>query len=140
MSSPQCLKDLLIQDEGLKLKPYTDTVGKITLGVGRNLSDVGISFDEAMMLLRNDIAKARSAAQTFSWFNNLNPVRQDVIISLIFNMGLGGFSEFKNVIAALYDGKNATASEAMLDSKWAKQVGDRAVRLSHMMMLGMYPP
>lgn len=49
------LKDMLIRHEGLKLKPYRDTVGKLTIGAGRNLNDLGISEREAMFLLDNDI-------------------------------------------------------------------------------------
>lgn len=139
MSSPQCLHDLLIQDEGLKLKPYLDTQGKTTVGVGRNITDVGISFDEAMVLLDSDIRRARQAAQILPWFSNLNSVRQDVVLNMIFNMGLGGFLEFKSMIAALANEKFGIAATEMLNSHWAGQVGDRAKRLAQMMTLGVYP-
>lgn len=139
MGSPQCLHDLLIQDEGLKLKSYVDTEGKTTVGVGRNITDVGISFDEAMVLLDSDIRRARQAAQTLPWFSQLNAARQDVVLNMIFNLGLGGFLEFKSMTAALSEGKYAVAAEEMLSSHWASQVGDRAKRLAQMMTLGIYP-
>lgn len=133
------LKELLIRHEGIRNKPYRDTMGKLTIGVGRNLDDVGISPLEINFLLENDILKAQSqAAAAFHWFNYLTGARRDVIISMIFNLGVNRFKDFKKMIAALEKGQYATASEEMLKSKWASQVGDRAVELSEMMKLGTY--
>jgi lysozyme len=133
------LKGLLIKHEGLKLKPYYDTVGKLTIGVGRNLDDVGISEHEAMVMLENDIGIAESKAdQVFPWFRKLNPARKDVIISMIFNLGLSGFINFKKMIKSLEQLDYNQASIEMIDSLWAKQVGNRAVELSNMMKTGFY--
>ena len=55
METVKRLKDMLIRHEGLKLKPYLCTAGKLTIGVGRNIQDRGITYQEAMMLLENDI-------------------------------------------------------------------------------------
>ena len=63
--------DLLVEQikkhEGLELKPYTDTVGKTTIGIGRNLDDVGITEREAEFLLMNDIGRANDEAKKFDW-------------------------------------------------------------------------
>ena len=73
------LHEMLIRHEGLRLKPYRDTVGKLTVGVGRNLDDVGITREEALMLLNNDIAEVRrEVKRAFPWFTRLNLVRQNV--------------------------------------------------------------
>lgn len=126
----------LERDEGVRLKPYLDTVGKTTIGVGRNLTDVGISQDECDGLLQNDIA--RTAAwldRNLSWWAGLDPVRQRVMISMAFNMG-GSLLSFVNTLAAIQSGDYAAASAGMLSSKWATQVGARAQRLAQMMLTG----
>lgn len=135
----QRLRNLLIYHEGLKQKPYRDTVNKLTIGVGRNLEDVGISIDEAMILLDNDIQRCREqAVQSFPWFKDLDQVRQDVVLSMIFNLGIGGFSNFKKTINMISLKNFSEASEEMLKSHWARQVGNRALILSRMMRTGKY--
>ncbi len=127
------LKKLIIKHEGFKTKPYVDTVGKITIGVGRNLEDVGLSRREVMMLLENDIYRCEKEANTFPWFKSLPLAKQDAIISMLFNMGLTRFMGFKKMIAALEAGDYHQAASEMLDSKWAQQVGHRAVELAVLM-------
>lgn len=132
------LEELLVRHEGLRLKPYTDTVGKVTIGVGRNLDDVGISKDEALLLLQSDIERVVIQANAnFPWYPKLDNVRKDVILSMLFNMGLSRFSGFKNTIGLIASGKYQQASEEMLKSTWAKQVGQRSIELSHMMATGV---
>lgn len=127
------LTELLIRDEGLRLKPYKDTVGKTTIGIGRNLDDVGISQDEAEYLLASDIAKAEAEALKYPWFIDLSAARQKVVLSMIFNLGPKGFAGFKNTITDIAAGDYGSAASRMLQSKWATQVGNRAVRLAQAM-------
>lgn len=127
------LRDLLIRHEGLRLKPYRDTVGKLTIGVGRNLYDIGISKDEAMLMLSHDIERCEREAGTFPWFSGLTQMRKYVILSMIFNLGFPKFLTFKNLIHALSGGAWDEAANEMLRSKWAEQVGKRAEELAHMM-------
>lgn len=129
---------MLIRHEGLRLRPYKDSVGKLTIGVGRNLDDKGISEPEAMLLLSNDIGAALADAKTLVWFNKLDSVRQDVIVNMIFNLGLPRFVGFKNTLRAIEMANWEEAVVQMLDSKWAKQVGKRAEDLAFMMMTGSY--
>ena len=129
------LMDELIRDEGLRLKVYLDSEGIETIGVGRNLQK-GITRDEAMFLLNNDIRFAIQEAMTFPWYEKLTEQRKRVIVNMIFNLGLTRFSGFKNTIRYLEMGDYEAASEEMLDSKWARQVGVRATRLSDMMRNG----
>lgn len=125
------LEDQLVRDEGLRLKLYQDTVGKWTIGVGRNLSDVGISRDEAMVLLTNDIAEATKSLETqLPWAVALDEARLGVLLNMTFNMGIGGLLHFKNFLAAVRRGDWAEARNQMLDSVWAEQVGPRAQRLA----------
>lgn len=127
----------LMRDEGVKLKPYRDTVGKLTIGVGRNLDDVGISESEATVLLAGDIDRTASALDdAIPWWRSLDEVRQRVLLNMAFNMGVRSLLGFKNTLTAIQAGKYEDASAEMLSSKWAQQVGQRAQRLALMMRKG----
>ena len=131
------LKQELIEDEGLSLKPYKCTAGKLTIGVGRNFDDVGISNDEAMLLLDHDIQSVeRDAMSNFAWYHSLNETRKRVVLNMIFNLGITRFKNFKNMISYLAVGRFDKASEEMLDSRWRHQVGNRALRLARRMANG----
>lgn len=135
-------KDKLIASiqlgEGLRLKPYVDSVGKITIGYGRNLTDKGISTDEADALLNNDIMVAFCEAEDEPWWPNVinNDARSRALVEMIFNMGLGRFHGFVNAIACLMNNDFTGAAANFMDSLWAKQVHDRAVRLTQMIATG----
>lgn len=129
---------MLVRHEAMKLKPYRDTQGKLTIGVGRNLDDVGISKEEAERMLDADISRAVGYAGAFSWYRNLNEPRRDVILSMIFNMGPTRFREFKKMHQALMLGRFEIAAAEMLSSVWATQVGSRARELAEMMRTGSY--
>ncbi len=134
------IKDLraqLVKHEGLRLKPYKDTVGKWTIGVGRNLSDVGISEAEASYLLDNDIRKAVDDASTLvENFETLNDTRQHVLIDMAFNLGRSRLSRFRLMLAAVEAGDFKQAADEMVNSRWYLQVGPRSARLELMMRTG----
>jgi lysozyme len=131
------LKAQLVRHEGLRLRPYRCTAGKLTIGVGRNLEDRGISEDEARVLLENDVAQVESElAKALPWFVRLDEVRQRVLINMGFNLGVPGLLAFKQTLAAVERGDYTAASDRMLDSKWARQVGARATELAAMMKEG----
>jgi len=124
--------------EGLRLKPYIDTVGKTTIGYGRNLDDVGISKSEAMLLLKTDLKVAYEAVRLAIYgFDTLSEMRQAVLIDMMFNLGSPRFKQFKKMIQALEDNDYSRASFEMLDSKWAVQVGNRANYLAEKMKQGI---
>jgi len=126
----------LDRDEGLRLKPYVDSVGKITIGRGRNLTDRGISVVEAEFLFQHDLIGAITDARRFPWFDTLHPVRQAVVVNMLFNLGASRFRPFVKLIAALDRGDYDQAAAEMLDSKWAADVGTRAHRLAREMRTG----
>ena len=137
MMDRSALRKQLLRHEGLKLKPYRDTLGKLTIGCGRNLTDRGITINEAMTLLEHDIDQALSEATGhFAWFADLDEVRQRVIVDMIFNLGVGRFSEFQETIRAIQRHDWQTAALELLKSDWATQVGSRATRLATMMQTG----
>lgn len=127
----------LIRDEGIRLRPYRDSVGKLTIGIGRNLDDVGISSDEAMYLCRNDVAAALADLdKALPWWRELDEVRQRALANMAFNLGIVRLLGFRNTLAALRAGRYADAADGMLASKWAGQVGPRAARLAAMIRTG----
>lgn len=133
------LTDMLVDHEGMRRKPYRCTAGKLTIGVGRNLDDRGISPDEAMYMLANDIRDSRrELSAAFSWFDKLDEVRQAVLIDMCVNLGLSRLQGFRNTLALIGVGKYEAAAQEMLNSKWAEQVGRRAQRLSRMMATGRW--
>ena len=127
-------KTTLIADEGLQLKPYKDTEGKLTIGVGRNLDDRGLSSAEVMFLLENDIKDAVGGAYGLVInFDSLSDNRKIVLVSMVFQMGKTGVSKFRNMLRAINIEDFDMAAREMLDSLWAKQTPNRAKRLSEMM-------
>jgi lysozyme len=128
----------LMEHEGVRYLPYYDTVGKLTIGVGRNLTDVGISKDEAQYLLATDINKVIvQLDELLPWWRDLDEVRQRVLADMAFNMGIHGLLEFTTTLGMVKVGEYADAADQMLRSKWARQVGKRARRLSRMMETGL---
>jgi lysozyme len=133
------LRAQLREHEGVRLMPYTDTVGKTTIGVGRNLSDNGISQATCDQMLDEDIGHALEDLQTFAWFAELDEVRQRVLIDMVFNIGLTRLRGFTRMLTAVESGDYDEAATQMLDSRWAAQVVQRAARLAGMMRTGCAP-
>ena len=132
------IKEQLVRHEGLRLKPYRCTAGKLTIGIGRNLDDCGISQTEAYALLENDIQNCEKHLldEIPEIYNGLDEVRKSVLLNLCFNLGIGGLLGFNNTLAYIAAGDWERAANGMLASKWAKQVGRRAIELSEMMRKG----
>jgi len=132
-------KALLRLHEGVRPMPYTDTVGKLTIGVGRNLTDRGLLPSEIEFLLDNDMHLVTMQCMTFPWFEALDEVRQAVILDMAFNMGMTVLRTFTNTLNLIAAGDYHGAAGNMLKSKWATQVGPRATQLSNMMATGAWP-
>lgn len=127
----QRLAEDLLRDEGLRLNPYRCTAGRLTIGVGRNLDDRGISESEALLLLDNDIKDCwGQLAVAQPWVLAAPEAVQEVLANMCFNLGLAGLLGFRQTLALLQAGRFAEAAAAMLRSKWAAQVGARAERLA----------
>lgn len=127
------------QSEGLKLQPYRDSLGFLTIGFGRLIDPAkggGISPDEAEYLLANDLKRAERQCESLPAYLDLSPVRQAVLIELCFNMGLDGLQKFKRMFGALVQQDYEHAASEMMASKWSGQVGARAVRLARQMQTG----
>ena len=113
----------------------------ITVGVGRNIDEdggLGLSDDEIDYLLANDIKRCKQELVALSWFVDLDEVRQDALINLCFNLGLTRLLGFRNAMAAMAEGDYEKAADEFLDSRWATQVGQRAIEVTNMIRSGSY--
>jgi len=148
---------MVAKHEGIVLEPYRDSLGISTIGIGRNLEDRGITDgeldyigktmeevlekglteEEAYYLCMNDIAIVeKELLDRKPIVNQLNDVRQMVLVDMAFNMGVPRLMKFKNMWAAIETEDYALACEEMIDSRWANQVGNRAMKLSLAMKNG----
>lgn len=158
------IEEQIILHEGLRLEVYKCPADYWTVGVGRNLegkplttgeqqyvlgcSDLtskqvisilrrcGITRDDALFLLANDIDDAVADLRRFSWFEALDPIRRKVMIDMRYNLGPTKFREFRRMIAALENHDYNTAADEMKDSKWYWEVKTRSRRLVKMMRTG----
>ena len=130
----------LRRDEGVVEHAYQDHLGWWTIGVGRLIDKRKggrLTDDEIDYLLANDIAeKERELEASVSFYKRLDEARKGVLLNMAFNLGVQGLLGFRNTLKLIETGKYEEASKEMLKSKWARQVGDRAVRLSKQMLTG----
>ena len=121
----------LIHDEGLRHHPYADTEGNQTIGIGRNLEDRGISRATAIQMCHEDIdAVEVDLDRNLDWWRDMSEERQQALANMCFNLGWPRLSTFKKMLSALEAGDYDRAADEALDSKWARQVGARAARIS----------
>ena len=151
MSRRAKLTKLIEMDEGRRHYPYFDCCGKffrqcicinqgrLSIGVGRNIEDNGLSDQEIDILRDNDIDDAESDSEFLSWFDQLSEVRMVTIQAMLFNLGLVRFEKFQKMIGAVERADYHLAAQEMLRSLWATQVGQRAIRLAEMMWQDKYP-
>ncbi len=146
------IKEQLGRHEGLRLKPYRCTAGKLTIGIGRNLDDCGISQSEAYVMLINDIMNCEKQLQAKipDIYDGLDEVRKSVLLNMCISipqsrfaplrepcyLGINGLLGFNNTLAFIAAGDWERAANNMLVSRWAKQVGRRAIELSELIRKG----
>lgn len=136
------LSDQLRRHEGVRTHAYLCSENKITVGVGRNLDEnggLGLSDDEIDYLLENDIKRCKAELLAFSWFTDLDSVRQDAMVNLLFNLGMTRLMGFRNALAAMEKSDFQKAADEFMDSRWATQVGNRADEVCEMIRTGRYP-
>lgn len=124
--------EMIKKHEGFRQYPYKCTAGKLTIGYGRNLDDVGISREEAEYLLEMDLDKHTEELDKVITWAVPNDVYA-VLVDMHYNLGHERFMQFKNMLAALKKLDFKGAAKEMLDSKWAKQVPNRAAELANIM-------
>jgi lysozyme len=138
MVDPRLLNSLE-RHEGYRDKAYQDSEGIWTIGYGTNLQELRIDEFLARKWLLETTEEATRMARRFPEYHTLDTdARRNVFIEMVFNMGPGRVAGFRNMLGAIRDENFELAAAEMLDSKWARQVGVRAVRLSELMKNGNY--
>tara|TARA_B100000780_G_scaffold265481_1_gene220932 strand:- start:590 stop:1030 length:441 start_codon:yes stop_codon:yes gene_type:complete len=135
------LLDMIKRHEGVRSKVYVCSGGYETIGVGRNISETGLGLDnkEIEYLLSNDILRIRKELEDeYPWFARLDTVRQDALIDISFNLGQTVLRKFKNALHAMSKKQYEQAADEFMDSRWSKQVGNRAVEVTNMIKYGEY--
>ena len=138
------LSRMLKKHEGVETHAYTDSVGKVTIGVGRNIDPdggFGVSPCEVDFMLGNDIDRVEEelyAALPWLSGSKIAEPRYDALINMCFNLGLPRFLKFKKALSAMEAGNYEIAAVEFLDSRWAKQVGKRADEVAEMIRTGEY--
>jgi len=123
--------------EGLRLKPYKDSKGFWTIGIGDLIHTNTMSFHEAESLMRNGITESRAierckhkiqvseiAARRIvgpEVYDQLSDVRQEVLTEMVYQMGATGLQRFVNTLNYIRCGKHDMAAYEMLDSKWHRE-------------------
>lgn len=155
MVSDEQIIQWLAYNEGVRLKPYKCTQGKLTIGIGRNLDDnpltpeelkqighdprEGITKDQAFYLLRNDIKKVkRQLDGALPWWRDLDGDRPFVLLDMCFQMGLKSLLGFKNTLNYMATGYYLKAADNLLKSLYAKQTPKRAERNAQCLREGKY--
>ena len=136
------LVDTLKRHEGVRSHAYKCSENMITVGVGRNLDEnggIGLSDDEIEYLLMNDIERCDAELRAaYDWYENLKKPRRDAMINLCFNLGLTRLRGFVKALEAMSREQFDVAADEFMDSRWAEQVGDRAIEVTELIRTGEY--
>lgn len=134
------LLERIAREEGFRSHPYKDSRGFLTIGHGFNIdpSGPGLAEDESLLVLNLKLQKVRAAlVKALPWTKELDIPRFDVLTDMAYNMGLPTLLKFKNTLSLIEEGKYEEAAKEMLESNWAKQVGERASNLAQIMKTGV---
>ena len=134
----EALIDSIKRHEGLRLFPYNDTTGHLSIGYGRNLTSNGISTQEAEIMLKSDIGAARHYFDLLPLEvrKKCNQAREDILTEMVFQLGYMGVLRFKRMLGAIQAGDFERASKEMLRSKWAEQTPGRCQEMAEVMRNG----
>lgn len=130
-------REILEAEEGRRAKPYLDTEGHLTIGVGHNL-ERGIPDDIIDLLLERDVDEAIAGAEGLPGYKAADPVRQSVLVRMVFQLGLHGVLAFKRMLTHFAAGAYEAAAAEMMDSQWARQTPARARREAEIMRTGRF--
>ena len=126
----ETIKEQLIRHEGRRTRPYVDTVGKITIGIGHNLTDNGLPDFIIDLLYEHDMKGVIQNLDTnLSWWREQPENIRNALMDLCFNMGIGGLLGFHRFLQALKDKNYLNAAMELQDSRWFQQVGFRGPEL-----------
>jgi lysozyme len=145
----QIASEWLLNDEEYRQFPYDDATGKaptiiteglLTIGIGFNLSQVGLSLTESFLILRHRITLLDSAlAAKLELYKTLSEPRQIALINMAYNVGIEGLLAFHDTLQALDVGEYLIASKAVMESKAAIDDHYRYERISQTLLTGKVP-
>lgn len=139
--------DIIGKEEGLRLTPYHCSLGYPTIGYGKKLGPkhaslsmytFSITEEMAKLWLEEEIEFVKKELDSSEIYSKLDPVRQDILVSMAYQMGIGGLLKFKKMWAALDKGDFIEAARQALDSRWAKQTFKRANRHAGTLKSGVH--
>lgn len=145
------LRDMLKRHEGIRLKPYRCTAGKLTIGAGHNIDAKGLPPDiEAYLedygqitnemvdiLLDQDIEDTiTDCKRLYPELESFTEPRQDALCDFVFNVGYKTASTFIKTNRAINAGQWDEAADLLLESRYARQVGKRANEIAEMLREG----
>jgi len=129
------IEEYIKSNEGLRLKPYTDHKGHISVGYGRNLQDVGITKQMATDMLREDLEGCkRSLLKYYPWYLDRGHRVQVVMLDMCYGLGFNGLSKFKNMLKALHSEDYFTAAVELLNSDYADDLPKRSDKNALMLL------
>ena len=130
-------KRQLIRHEGIRYLPYKDTAGHLTIGIGHNL-EVPLSETVVDMIFNDDLMDVTlKLVMAEPWIFTLDDARRDVFINMAFNLGVSGLQKFRKMLDAARRGDWVKAAIEGMDSRWANQVGGRAIELMTQLETGV---
>ena len=134
--------EMLKRHEGVETHAYKCTAGKTTIGVGRNIDPeggIGLTMQEIDFLLQNDVDRVEEElVRTLPWVEHIEWARMDALVNICFNLGLPRFLKFKKALAAAEGQEWELCADEFMDSRWSKQVGQRAIEVTDLIRSGTY--
>lgn len=134
MIPAQIIGAYVAANEGESLKPYLDSQGLLTIGIGRCLDRVGISHEEAQFLFQNDCYRVGN--DIYKVMNEMDELPQNaqlVLFDMAFQMGIDGLRGFKKMLMAIHERDWDKAADECLDSTYHKQTPTRCERNAQML-------
>ena len=130
------LKERIKSNEGFSSKPYKDQLGYLTIGYGHLilpneniLLKKQINKKELEEIFEKDFKKALSNFNNTFKFFTLNEKESELLIEMIFQLGIKGCLKFKNLIKNIKKGNKHLVCFDMMDSLWYKQTPNRVKAL-----------
>ena len=134
------LKTQIKEHEGFVPRVYKDSLGKRTIGYGHLCvepeqwdDEKEYTKEELELVFNKDFDEALKNAESLIGDRPVNFIAKQVLIEMVFQLGIGGVGKFKKMWSALDNEDYGEASFQMMDSLWAKQTPKRAEKLSHKM-------
>ncbi len=137
------LKETITNHEASKRYAYKDSLGYLTIGIGRNIDTRGgrgLSADEIEYLLMNDINLCESQLHNKKYYSNQDAVRKEVLIELCFNLGIDKLEKFVNTLKSFEAKDYESVVNGLKNSLWYSQVGKgRSSNIFSRILTGNYP-